>query len=336
MKIPFVTVGIITKNEEINIRETISSILNSNYPKNKYEILIVDGNSKDKTQQIVEDLIKSNKNIRLLIEPWEKGTHGKARNYLADNAKGNYLAFTDGDCIVKKNWLRSLVETLIKEKVLDKKIVAVGGTRKPIKTNNWKENTLNNIMSTFFGCGGSSNFIGTKNKYVGTIPNYNAIYLTEIVRREKYSNLGVGEDYEFNLRLGKRGYKIIFSEKAVIYHHQEPSFSKFLNQMYNYGKAQVNIYREISKLRFFAIISPLFVLGLILGLMLSFLNLLILKIYLSTIAFYIFLDIFYSLKVVFNTKKNYNLILLIIYPLEHIFYGLGVLGGILNGFKKKN
>src|SRR3989344_8369023 len=103
-----VTVGIITKNEEAHIRETIQSVLNSYYPKNKYEILIVDGNSIDNTQNIIKDLQKNNKNIKLILEPWKKGSHGMARNLLIDNAKGEFIAFTDGDCLVKENWLSIL------------------------------------------------------------------------------------------------------------------------------------------------------------------------------------------------------------------------------------
>ena len=40
----------------------------------------------------------------------------------------------------------------------------------------------------------------------------------------KYSEIGVGEDYEFNLRLNKLGYKIVFNKDAIIYHHQEDNF----------------------------------------------------------------------------------------------------------------
>ena len=70
-----------------------------------------------------------------------------------------------------------------------------------IKTDNWKENLINNIMSTFFGSGGSKGFMSTNKKYVDSVPNYNSIYLTKIIQKERYSdNIGVGEDYEFNQR----------------------------------------------------------------------------------------------------------------------------------------
>ncbi len=329
MKTSFITIGIIVRNEEEHIKETIQSILDLNYPEDKYEVLIVDGNSIDKTQEIIKRLMKSNKQIRLLVEPWKEGTHGMARNFLADNAKGKYLAFTDGDCIVKENWLKTLVNSLEKEIEDNSNVVAVGGIRKPVKTSNWKENLINNMMATFFGSGGSKGFMKTDKKYIDSIPNYNAIYLTKIIRKERYSELGVGEDYEFNLRLNKQGYKIVFNKDAIIYHHQENSFYGFFKQVYNYGKAQIKIYQRIGKIRFFAILSPLFVLGLIAGLILSFFSSSIFKIYLGFLSFYLIIDLIYTFKVFFKIKKVYSLISIFIYPLEHISYGIGTLSQLL-------
>ncbi len=332
--LPFVTVGIIVKNEEMHIEDTINSILDSTYSKGSYRVLVVDGNSTDRTQAIIKKLIKKNKNIRLIVEPWKKGTHGKARNLVLDNAEGKYVAFTDGDCIVDKNWLNNLVKSIEKERELDSKVVAVGGVRKPIETKDWKEKVLNNLMGTLFGSGGSNCFIETKKKYVDSIPNYNAIYLRETVVKERYSELGVGEDYEFGLRLNREGYKIVFNKDPIIYHHQEPNFANFFKQMYSYGKAQINVYRKIGKIRFFAIIAPLFVLGLIGGFIFGMFNQLMLDIYLGVILVYLTLVFFNSIKIVFNTKKLYNFATMFLYPLEHIFYGVGVLGGIWNAIKK--
>jgi len=325
-----VTVGIITKNEEAHIRETIQSVLNSYYPKNKYEVLIVDGNSIDGTQNIIKDLQNSNKNIKLILEPWQKGSHGMARNLLIDNAKGKYVAFTDGDCIVGRDWLSMLFKTIIYERERDFGVVAVGGIRYPVKTKNWKENLLNNILGTYFGSGGSQGFVKTKKKYTDSVPNYNSIYVKDIIKKERYSDIGIGEDYELNLRLNKKGYKIIFTDKAQIYHHQENSIFKFLGQIYRYGKAQPKIYRKIKKIRFFAIVSPLFVLGLFLGLILSYFSPVFKFFYLTGIITYLSIDLFYTLLVSLRINKIYSLLSLIIYPLMHVFYGLGVIRGYLD------
>jgi len=330
-KLPFVTVGVIAKNEAEYIEETINSILKSNYPKNKYEVLIVDGNSVDGTQELIKKLMKTTTKIKLFVEPWKSGTHGRARNYVADNAKGDYIAFTDGDCVVDKNWLKTLVESIEKERKQDKMVVAVGGIRTPVKSNKWKENLINYMLTTFFGCGGSNGFMQTNKKYVQYIPNYNAVYLTKIIRKIRYSDdLSIGEDYEFNLRLNKLNYKIVFNKKVIIYHHQEDSIKEFVKQMYNYGKAHIKIYRKIKKVRYFDIISLLFVLGFFIGLILSFFILPLLKIYTSILVFYFLLDLTFTIQLLFKLKRAYILMATFIYPIQHISYGVGVMIGLIN------
>ena len=330
MKYPQVTVGIIAKNEEKHIGETINSILQSDYPPKNYEIVIVDGNSADKTQEIVKRLSKSNKNIRLIIEPWKKGTHGKARNLLVENARGKYIAFTDADCIVERNWLKVLVTNLEREKKENKQVVAVGGIRYPAKTQKWRENLLNNMMSTFFGSGGSKGFMKTTKKYVDSIPGYNSIFTKEVLQKERYDDeIGFGEDYEFNMRLNMKGYKLVFNNEVIIYHNQEDNFSKFFKQMYNYGKGQVQVYKKIRKIRFFAILSPLFILGIIIGFFLSLLSPIIMYLYLFILMLYLFIDLIFTLKVLAKVESVYGLLSFFIYPMQHISYGLGVLGGLI-------
>ena len=326
---PFVSVGVITKNEEEHIEGTIKSILESDYPKNKYEILIVDGNSTDNTQNVIKDLQRYNKNIKLILEPWKKGSHGKARNLLVDNAKGEFVAFTDGDCLVEKNWLSMLVKTIIEERKRNTEVVATGGIRYPVKTKRWREDLLNNILGTYFGSGGSQGFVKTKKRYTDSVPNYNSIYVRDVIKKERYSDMGIGEDYELNLKLNKRGYKIAFTDKAIIYHHQDNSILKFLRQIYRYGKAQPKIYRKIKRVRFFAVVSPLFIVGLLLGLIISYFSTIFFVIYVLSIGIYLFVDLIYTFIILFRTKKLYSLLSLIIYPLMHISYGFGVINGYL-------
>lgn len=52
--IPFVTIGIIARDEEKNISHTLSYLIKQSYPHDAYEIIIVDGNSRDKTRDIAD------------------------------------------------------------------------------------------------------------------------------------------------------------------------------------------------------------------------------------------------------------------------------------------
>ena len=60
-ELPSVSVLIPTYNEEKSIKRTIESILTSDYPQNKFEIIIIDNNSEDNTVKIIKDLQKTHK-----------------------------------------------------------------------------------------------------------------------------------------------------------------------------------------------------------------------------------------------------------------------------------
>ena len=64
--LPFVSLIIPTLNEEEYLEQTISSLLSNDYPSNKFELLIVDGLSKDNTVAIAQGLAKKFPNIRLM------------------------------------------------------------------------------------------------------------------------------------------------------------------------------------------------------------------------------------------------------------------------------
>ena len=59
----YVSVLIPTYNEENYIENTISTLLNNTYPQNLFEIIVIDGGSKDSTVSKVNNIIENNNNI---------------------------------------------------------------------------------------------------------------------------------------------------------------------------------------------------------------------------------------------------------------------------------
>jgi cellulose synthase/poly-beta-1,6-N-acetylglucosamine synthase-like glycosyltransferase len=101
-----VTVLVAIWNEASRIRNCVESILNNNYPKNKFSITVIGGGD-DGTVNICKQLQKEGK-IRFIQE-----TERKGKWYALNNAikatKSEMVAFTDGDCVADKNWLNELV-----------------------------------------------------------------------------------------------------------------------------------------------------------------------------------------------------------------------------------
>ena len=109
-----ITVGIIARNEEKNIYNTLKNILNQNFDKKSFEIIVVDGNTTDNTTDYCnrKSLEGSNVKYKVLNEV-DFGFYGHcfARNLVIDNSDpdSKYIAYTDADCIVDKNWLQYFI-----------------------------------------------------------------------------------------------------------------------------------------------------------------------------------------------------------------------------------
>lgn len=109
---PFVSILVAARNEENNISKCIDSLLAIDYPADRYEILVGDDDSSDRTYEIIKGYTDGS--------PRVKGIHvkealGKAKGkpnvlaHLAHKAKGEFLFITDADCQVNRNWIHGLL-----------------------------------------------------------------------------------------------------------------------------------------------------------------------------------------------------------------------------------
>jgi chlorobactene glucosyltransferase len=117
-KNPLVSILIPARNEEENIKKCIDSLIVQDYK--NIEILVLDDNSTDNTAEIVKDLAKNYRFLKLIKgEPLKKRWTGK--NYacyqLFKKSKGGYLFFTDADTVHEKNSVSSAIACLLKEKL---------------------------------------------------------------------------------------------------------------------------------------------------------------------------------------------------------------------------
>jgi glycosyltransferase involved in cell wall biosynthesis len=92
--LPFATVAIPTRNEEGAIRECLAALLAQDYPPDRFEVLVVDGASTDRTRWLVEEVAASSPvPIRLLDNP--RRTTPAALNLAIREARGEYLVRVD-------------------------------------------------------------------------------------------------------------------------------------------------------------------------------------------------------------------------------------------------
>ncbi|MBN1367206.1 MAG: glycosyltransferase [Dehalococcoidales bacterium] len=113
-----VSVLIPARNEKLNIRNCVDSLIKQDYP--NYEIIVLDDNSTDNTAEIVRQLIDTDSRIQLFHgEPLPEDWAGKpfACYQLARKARGDWLLFVDADTTHSPNMLRGVINLALAGKV---------------------------------------------------------------------------------------------------------------------------------------------------------------------------------------------------------------------------
>jgi len=109
----FVSIIIVNYNGKDFLEEALSSIFEINYPKNLYEVIVVDNDSQDDSV----DYIKKHFPKVILIESTKNLGFAGGNNLAIKKAKGDYFAFINSDTKVDKNWLKYLVSSLQEKNV---------------------------------------------------------------------------------------------------------------------------------------------------------------------------------------------------------------------------
>jgi len=109
---PFVSVLVAARNEEENLASCLESLLTQDYPADRYEVVLVNDRSTDRTQEIVEAFASRYAHLvplRIVDDP--VGLSGK-QNALRTGIKrcrGEIILNTDADCVVPPTWVSRMV-----------------------------------------------------------------------------------------------------------------------------------------------------------------------------------------------------------------------------------
>lgn len=125
---PLVTVTICTYNRARWLRETLECITRQDYPEDRWEIIVIDNNSKDETPEVVKAFVDAPKPPRYILETNQGSSW--ARNRGVREAIGEIIVFTDDDMLGPRDWLRNLMAPFMQPG--NEAIAAVGGEVIPV------------------------------------------------------------------------------------------------------------------------------------------------------------------------------------------------------------
>ena len=116
---PMVSIMVPAHNESIVIRKTVLALLDFDYPKDRYEIIVINDNSSDCSADVLKEIQKKNPARKLIVINTDNIMGGKGKsnalNIALSVAKGTVIAIYDADNTPAPDALRILVENLMKD-----------------------------------------------------------------------------------------------------------------------------------------------------------------------------------------------------------------------------
>ena len=199
-----ISIVIPTLNRIKDIKECIAALEKQDFPKDKYEMIVIDNGSSDGTREFLKEQADAGK-IRFL-EQKKKGASA-ARNLGVKTSRAEFIAFTDDDCIPKEKWLSELLDSFPE----DKKCAGVGG---PVVTIN--KNNMIGRYCDYCRVWGEMTF-GGKGLHITTM---NSLY-----RRSALLDVGIFderiigvEDIHLSQKMIKNRYYLKNLDRAVVVH----------------------------------------------------------------------------------------------------------------------
>ena len=259
---PPVSVILPILNEERDLSNCISAILQQDYP-SEIEVILALGPSEDKTTQIAEKLSASDSRIKLVSNP--TGQTAVGLNLAIKVSSNEIICRIDGHSEISNHYIKTAVEIL-----QQKNAVNVGGLMYA-DGNSGLQRVVAQAMRSKLGVGPSKFHTGgsageSDTVYLGTYKK--AAVLAAGGFDERYIR---AQDWELNYRLRKNGGLIWFDPRLQVTYRPRSTFKKLAKQYFQYGRWRRVISRQhINTVNYRYLAPPFAVVTNTLSLFLSF------------------------------------------------------------------
>ena len=232
-EMPFVSVIIAARNEENNITTILTYLNNQSYPSDRYEVIVADDDSTDKTAEKIQFFANNNQNINYLKITDRNKYNSPKKNALTkaiEKSRGEILLFTDADCFVTKNWISAMVKNFTKD--VD---MVCGFSR--TKIDNWQKAPFYqkfeyfDFIVMYFAAAGaisSGNYFSCSGQNMG----YRKKAFYDVGGFSKVSHIQSGDDVNLLQLFRMNNKKVVFSfgRQSFIYTKPISDFFSSINQ----------------------------------------------------------------------------------------------------------
>ncbi len=315
------------RNEEKYIRRCLLSLLAQDYPQENSEWIFVDGESTDRTKEIIAEFQTAHPTlIRVLDNP--RKIVPCAMNIGIEASRGKYIVRLDAHSEYANDYISKCVHYLATTDADN-----VGGIVQT-KSRNRRGAAIAMMLSSRFGVGNSHFRTNGSSGYVDTVP-YGA-FRREVFRRcgGYDERLVRNQDNEINYRIRKSGGKVYLAHDIQSTYYCRDSLRGIADMAMRNGNWNVVTMKMCPGSMGVRHFVPLaFVLSLLGLTVLSCFFWLFRWMLCAELILYLSLDIFFSAK----QAKSFSqwLRLLYLFPFFHISYGIGSLIGLGRWFRKE-
>lgn len=322
---PFVSVIMPVRNEEAFIARSLGAVLAQDYPTDRIEALVADGESDDRTRDVIAGLPGAER-VRVIDNPQRRQAFGL--NAALRQARGEIIVRVDGHTIIAPDYVRRCVEAL-----RESGAVNVGGRMEPQGAT---------PIGRAIAIAGASRFGVPTAFHVSGRPQYtDTVYLGAWPREALIAvggfdeRLKVNEDYELNYRLREAGGRIYLSPAIRSTYFGRQTLRALARQYYTYGWDRTNTLKlHPRSLRPRQLVAPLFVAALLIGGALAPLHIALRVAWVSLLLAYALANVGASLLAARRAGRDiWELAprLPLVFATMHICWGIGFWRGALFG-----
>lgn len=324
MSEPFVSVILAVRNEASHIADCLNAVLTQDWPSERMEILVADGESTDGASEIIHALPESER-IHLLVNPGRRQAAGL--NLAIAHARGDVIVRVDGHTRIAPDYVRCCVAAL-----QETGAACVGGRIEPVGLTP-VGSVIAAVARTVFAVPGAFHVSQTA-RFTDTV--YMGAWPAEVLARTGGydERLRANEDYELAYRIRKTGGAVYLSPTIRSTYFGRQTFRALARQYFFYGIGKAQMLRiHPRSLRVRQLVAPLFVALLASGLIVWYLGPVAQAIWMGTLLAYAALNVGYSSSIVLRERLPVYWLAALVYLTIHVCWGVGFWAGLLLGFR---